>query len=247
MLDVVLGWAVLVIPVVLGVILIVVPAKHEDHKGHMRWRYALGASLLVYAAIAWWQQGRFAKASIKDREDAISKTTERVAAETSRQVTKAVSDLYSQIIADQKNQIASLETDLRKKPIKVEVTNPISVSGSATPSSAPVLTGIRIASQRQIPSDDQNLPFGLEVVVQTDVDIAPVKLAVLCDGPIGKGQAGFAEGGAYTMMTQGLANGNDHIFITKWETPAWTPHRAIIVQLFSKSSLHALSLSRNVF
>jgi hypothetical protein len=43
---------------------------------------------------------------------------------------------------------------------------PPSSTGPAVP--PPVLTGIRIASQKRIPSDDPNLPFGLEVVIQTD-------------------------------------------------------------------------------
>ena len=164
------------------------------------------------------------------------------------------------MISEQKTQIANLEAELKmqgrnlseikgsnivsgKKPIKVEVTNP---SATATPP-APILSGIRIASQKQISSDDPSFPFGLEVVIQTDVDIIPVKLAVLCDGPIGKGEGGFEGGGAYTMVIQGLAQGNDHIFIAKWETPAWTPEKPIVVRLFSKSAIRAIGLSRNVF
>lgn len=260
MLDTVLSWMVIFVPVVFGVILILVPAKKEDAKTHMRWLGGLGAALITFAVLSWWQQARAAKASTKDRELAITKTSKEVAAETSKQVTLTVSELYSHVISEQKTQIANLEAELKaqgrnlndikgsdivsgKKPIKVEVTNP----ASAPTASSPILTGIRIASQKQVSSDDPNFPFGLEVVVQTDVDIIPVKLAILCDGPVGKGAAGFEDGGAYTMVIQGLADGNDHIFIAKWETPAWTPQKPIVVRLFSKSAIRAIGLSRNVF
>jgi len=214
----------------------------------MRWRYVLGTCLILYAVLAWWQQSRVIKSANKDREDAITRTSEKVAAETSKQVTKTVSELYSQMISGQKAQIANLETELRSKPIKVEVTNPASVPGSpqTVPTPSPILSGIRIASQRQIPSDEPSLPFGLEVVVQTDVDIAPVKLAILCDGPIGKGRAQFEAAAVYTMERQGLSRGNENIFVAEWETPAWTPQRPIIVRLFSKSAIRAIGLSRSV-
>jgi hypothetical protein len=255
MLDSILSWVVLLVPVVLGVIVIAVPARHEDEKGHMRWRYALGVCLILYGAITWWQQSRDRTTAAKERQKAVQET----AAETSKQVTATVSDLYSHMISEQKTQIANLESELKaqsrnldaikgsdivtgKKPVRVELTNP----GLSPTPPAPVLSGIRIASQKQVPSDDPSLPFALEVVVQTDVDIVPVKLAVLCDGPIGKGNAGFEGGGAYTMVTQGLADGNDHIFVTKWETPAWTAQRPIIVRLSSRSAIRVIGLSRNV-
>jgi len=128
-------------------------------------------------------------------------------------------------------------------PVKVEVTNP---GPSQAPSTTPVLSGIRIASQKQVPSDDSNFPFGLEVVIQTDVDVVPVKLAVLCDGPIGRGDAGFEGGGAYMNILQTLADGNDNVFVTKWDFPAWTPQKPIVVRLFSRTAIHAIGLSRNV-
>lgn len=41
MLDRFLLWLVVVIPVGLGILLIWVPTKDEDWKGHMRWRKVL--------------------------------------------------------------------------------------------------------------------------------------------------------------------------------------------------------------
>jgi hypothetical protein len=112
------------------------------------------------------------------------------------------------------------------------------------PAEAPMLTGIRIASQRRIPSDDAKLPYGLEVVVQTDVDIEPVAIAILCDGNIGKANGGLSSGGAYTMTVQGLAAGHPNVFLLEWKSPAWTPSESIVVNLFSETSIRAKSVQR---
>lgn len=108
----------------------------------------------------------------------------------------------------------------------------------------PVLTGIRIASQRRIPSDDPKLPYGLEVVIQTDTNIEPVAIALICSGAIGKADAGFSNGGAYTMRKQGFAQGRQDVLLVEWKTPAWTPQDSIVVNLFSEASIEALSVSR---
>jgi len=219
----------------------------------MRWRYGLGASLILYGGLVWWQQSRAIREASKDRETAITDTSKKVAAD----VTKAVTEQYSQMIADQKSRIGELQgqlseqtKDLRvikgsnivtgKQPFKVEVTN-----GSQTASpAAPILTGIRIASQKRIPSDDPNLPYGLEIVVQTDTDIEPVAIAVICDGVIGKGNGAFSQGGVYTMMKEGLAAGHQNVFITEWKSPTWTPQDPIVMHLFSEGPVKAISVTR---
>lgn len=108
MLDQLLLWLVLVIPVFLGLVVILVPAKHEDEKGHMRWRYALGVLLILYGGLAWIQQSRAAKSSTVDREKAIKDT----AAETSATVSKTVGQQYEDMITDLTMQIQSLRDQL---------------------------------------------------------------------------------------------------------------------------------------
>lgn len=55
MLDQVLYWLIVFVPVGLGLIVILVPSKHEDPKRHMRWRWILGILLIVYGGVVWWQ------------------------------------------------------------------------------------------------------------------------------------------------------------------------------------------------
>lgn len=55
MLGQVLNWLVVFVPVALGLIVILVPSKHEDPRRHRRWRRILGISLIVYGGVVWWQ------------------------------------------------------------------------------------------------------------------------------------------------------------------------------------------------
>lgn len=108
MVDAILSWTVIFVPVVLGVIVIAVPARHEDEKSHMRWRYALGVCLIVYGGLAWWQQSRDRSASTKERLRAVQET----ATETSKQVTAVVTEQFKQTVADQQKQISILQSKL---------------------------------------------------------------------------------------------------------------------------------------
>ena len=108
----------------------------------------------------------------------------------------------------------------------------------------PIMTGIRIASQKRIPSDDPKFPYGLEVVIQTDANIEPVAIAVTCSGRIGKANAGFSNGGAYTMAKQGFAQDRQDVFLAEWKTPAWTPQDSIVARLYSETAINARSVSR---
>jgi hypothetical protein len=107
----------------------------------------------------------------------------------------------------------------------------------------PILTGIRIASQKRIPSDDSELPYGLEVVVQTDADISPVAVGLLCDGPIGKGDAAFANIETYIKKKEGRAGRKD-AFLAEWESPAWTPAAPIVFHVYSATPINATEIRR---
>ncbi len=141
-------------------------------------------------------------------------------------------------------QIVNPPASLTRPQSKPPERSPSSQTASQPTAPPPILVGIRIASQKRIPSDDTKFPYGLEVVIQTDTDIEPVALAVICDGPIGKGDGGFANGGAYTMTKQGLAKDHENVFIAEWKSPAWTAQAPIVMHLFSEHPIKATSAAR---
>jgi hypothetical protein len=111
-------------------------------------------------------------------------------------------------------------------------------------------SGIRITSQRKIPSDDPQLPFGWEVVIETDKERSPVQLWVICDGDIGKGHGRFSSGDEFSYPTEAVMNtGLYHpdVFNVKWARPEWTPGSPVEVQLFSKTPIRALSVTQVIY
>ena len=106
--DQFLLWLSTFIPVFLGLVVILVPAKNEDAQTHMRWRYALGVALILYGGLVWAQQTRQASDSQVDRETAIKDT----AAQTSADVSERVNKQYQDMIDDLNMQILSLRRQL---------------------------------------------------------------------------------------------------------------------------------------
>ena len=105
--DKILELLVVVVLVALGFIVILVPAKREDPKRHILWRFALGACLIAYGGLTWWQQSRAKRIANKERESAIEETSANVSAN----VTKVISD-QKQEIADLKKQLSAQGKDV---------------------------------------------------------------------------------------------------------------------------------------
>lgn len=109
LLDQFLGWAVIAFPFLLSILFIFIPAKTEDEGRHMKWRYGLVVVGAIFSLLAWWQQSRAIRASTKDKEAAITETSEKVAVKVAADVAKVVTEQYVGILADQKAQITQFQ------------------------------------------------------------------------------------------------------------------------------------------
>ena len=107
----------------------------------------------------------------------------------------------------------------------------------------PLLAHIRIASQKVVVSTNPDLPYALEVVVQTDEVIQPVAFVFECDGEVGASQGGIGPG-VYTKTKTGIVDGHPNWFAIEWETPAFTPATPMVVTLFSKTAVHVTAVNR---
>ena len=262
MLDQILSWLVLVVPVLLGLLLILVPAKHEDERRHMLWRYILGVALIVYGGIAWWQQARFARQSLTDRDAAIDRTSKSVSASVSESVSRSVSQQYQQTIDNLNTKIVQLENDVQsqgkkvdligrsdivtgKNPVKVEITN--ASSGIASPP-VPKIEGIEILDQEPLlTSPYKDAPYGVKVIIQTKTELQPVKFGIECDKEVAYGE--FSPGADYTgiiVSTPGrLTNSRDNSIKTNswgWKVndPKFVPETPWIVRLYGKEPLRVI-------
>jgi hypothetical protein len=260
--DLILSWLVIVIPVVLGLVVIAVPAKREDEKSHMRWRYILGTSLMGFAFIAWVQQQRVIANSVKDRESAIADTSKKVSAAVSESVTKSVSRQYEQTISNLNDKITQLKTELQsqgkkvdvigssnivtgKHPVKVEVTN---TTPTPTPSTVPKIEGIEIVSTEPLQTSPyKDAPYGVKVILQTKTELQPVKFGIECDKEVSYGElsTGVNFTGVVGISTRRLTNLLDNsIKKNSWawqiSEPKFVPESPWIVRLYGKEPLHVV-------
>jgi hypothetical protein len=79
MVDLVLSWVVIVLPIAISIVFVFIPGRQENEKVHMRWRYSLVVLGIAYSFLVWWQQSRANNIAAKDRETAIETTSDRVA------------------------------------------------------------------------------------------------------------------------------------------------------------------------
>jgi len=93
---------------------------------------------------------------------------------------------------------------------------------------------------RVVPGESAELPFGLEVVMQTRNAIQPVAFVLETDRNIGSGRAVQFNAGDYLLYRktkQGVPPDHPNWFAFEWETPVFTANSPIIVSLSSKTPI----------
>ncbi|MGA2457337.1 MAG: hypothetical protein ABSF85_07205 [Terriglobales bacterium] len=126
--DLVLGWAVIVLPTLFAVGIEVVSKEIRDDK---RWRWGVIVFGVILSGLTFWQQSRALKNAHRDQEDAIERTAQKVtkelapevAAETSAHVTRVLNREYGSVISDLYKQLGELggkiqgQSGLREKEL----------------------------------------------------------------------------------------------------------------------------------
>jgi hypothetical protein len=109
MVERVLSFIVVMAPFLLTVGIEVIDKRRREGAS---WRYGVMVFGLALSGLTWLQQARETTASARDRESAIQETSEKVAAETSKTVTKVVTEQYLKIFADQVEQNGRVQKKL---------------------------------------------------------------------------------------------------------------------------------------
>jgi hypothetical protein len=97
--------------------------------------------------------------------------------------------------------------------------------------------------QRRAASDDPDAPFGLQVVIQTDVMMQPVAFRVECDHEIKDGKAFIVGEGAYTMFATALSE-DKKAFLFSFHSPPLTPDASLVVSLQSKYDVRVTKVGK---
>jgi hypothetical protein len=140
-------------------------------------------------------------------------------------------------ITDLKVQIAELK---KIKPRAVTVAL-VAAAPVQTTLTEPTFGTVTIASQENVASEDVAFKYKLKVVIQTTKSVEPVDLILRCTGEIGK----LAGGPSISLMDYTQIQPDDHTrVLLAFQSPAFTPERAIVLYLYSLSMSRVLSLEQ---
>lgn len=120
-------------------------------------------------------------------------------------------------------------------------TTPTSSTSTSTTVPGAVFRHLRF-TERRVPSDDSALPYGLQVVVQTDVATQPTALTLRFDGPIGHGDF-FVTGQPVRMNVETGIGPDGKSFGLSFGFPAWTPETPVVVTVRSKEPVRVTALA----
>lgn len=109
--------------------------------------------------------------------------------------------------------------------------------------SPPAFVSLRIASQEQAISTDQNLPYCLKVIVQTDKEISPLALIFFFDARAEK--VLYSDGTFMEMMTGNtFGTPSQTEWLLQRESPPLTASHPLVLTIYSRTRLRVVKLSR---
>ena len=156
--------------------------------------------------------------------------------------------IQSQLAPKDREISESLETIRRLQEENRQLQASTQVPVTLAPEPA-VVRDVQIITQERVPSNNQNFPFGLRVIVQTNVAIQPVSIVFRCDGEIGQGDVRFAgdTGAIFIKSRSRILPQRPDTFLVSFEFPAFTPEKAMLVTLFSKTAIRVIEFSQVPF
>ena len=104
------------------------------------------------------------------------------------------------------------------------------------PVTTPTVEGMRLIQKATI-SDNPDFPYGLQVIIQSNVAIQPVGVGLKCDGKIGK-MSYFIAGQTVYFNVRTLVQEN--IAELSIGSPALTPAQPLVITLLSKTQIREI-------
>jgi hypothetical protein len=242
MFDLLLSWAVVILPTAFALVIEVVS---KEMKERPYWRVGVIAFGIGLSSLTWFQMSRATKEANADREKAIVETSEKVSSKVSasvsesvsKSVTKAVSDQYTGTINSLQLQIGSLQGQIAlqgknveaikssnlvtgKQPVKIEVANPEALSKPNVSVSA-----------MTVASDPRYGKNAMQFILTTDRVMSGGRAVISCKNKINQGVAQvLGTGGIATTGQGGLLS--DHEYRADIVLPNWSPDSPFVVTLY---------------
>lgn len=242
MLDLLLGWAVIIFPTLFAIGLELI---NEDIRKRRNWRWGVLLFGLCLSALTWWQQVRAVRQAATDRQEAIGHTADRIAKQTTENVTDAMGKQYGGLITSLTKQIGDLQGQLAeqgkkvaaigqsnivtgKKPVAVVVTNPAAAGlGGELP------LAIQVATLPATPNPQYG-KNARQFIPTTNKVMNGGRVVVTCSaGKINQGSAQIA--GVGGMMSSGGGIQDDHTYVSGISLPNWAPNFPLLITLYFDS------------
>ncbi|MGB7549228.1 MAG: hypothetical protein WBM14_15925 [Terracidiphilus sp.] len=137
-----------------------------------------------------------------------------------------------------KVQRPSNDPKIPKKPSE-QPTTPIALPPTAEP--APMVAHFSVTQNQEV-SSRADAPYKIRVVVQTNMDLSALRLAVQCDSPIVVAQAGNT---GMFIGGHGIVNGHPNVYVINYRsiTPPFGPANPIILYMWSANPIRCNEIS----
>lgn len=142
------------------------------------------------------------------------------------------------IVAAINNLKRSSETPMTTRPSETKPSNE-GKQVAAQPPVVPTIENTRLV-QRAAPSSDPKLPYGLQVIIQSNITVDPVAFAFQCDGEVGRVDFFIAGQGAYMNVQVGPAAQNKNIAIVRFGFPPLRPETPLVLTILSEKEIHVV-------
>jgi hypothetical protein len=228
----------------LGIALFVVPEKLKKLEDHPKLRFAVALGLVIIALLvgvggvisSFVQKAEQKGILEKEKEEA---RIERV--ELRKQVSTLINSAQFQATSDDiKNLGSQMKTGFDRVASAIEGKKISTPEPKPEPEKlTPTIENTRLV-QKSVPSDDPQLPYGLQIIIQSNIVIQPVAFAFECDGEVGKVNFFIAGQGVYMNIMTGVARDNKNIAIVRFSFPSLTPESPLVVTLLSKTQIKVI-------
>lgn len=243
-LDLFLSWFVIAIPLFVTVGATVIALKLPQERHYRKFVIAAIAVGLLFSIITFWQQNRALTQAAQDRDKAIKDTADRVAKQTTENVTQALAKQYGTTITEMAKQLAEQgkkverigQSDIvtGKKPVSVVVTNPTPATGAGE---QPLEIHVSRLSATPDPQYGRN---AAQFILTTNKVMNGGRVRVECTkGRINQGNAHIP--GAGVIMSGGGGVQDDHTYVSDIGSPNWSPDFPLLITLYFDGDLGVCS------
>lgn len=212
--------------------------KCLEHKTALRWTLAI--VVIAFGVLAWLSdRTQFSiekSASMEERKLLQGQIGQLISASQ----IQATSDDIQKLDAHMTEGFATVVAAIRGVKAAATTTPQQKVGPQLPPALVQNLT----FTQRRAPSSAPSLPYGLQIIIQSNITIQPVGFAFVCDGEVGKVQFFIAGQGAYLNVQTGIAGEKKNIGYVRFSFPPLQPETPLVVTLLSKGDIRVTEVQQ---